>query len=69
MICFACCWERVCVMFLHSIEKALLASAYNRKIHMSIKEKRNGELADIIQNNTPVICLCNFIDMNVSQVF
>ena len=37
MICFACCWERVCVMFLHNVEMAFLAPVYNIKIHMSTK--------------------------------
>ena len=56
-------------MFLHNVEKAFLASVYNIKIHVSTKGRYSGELVDIIQNNAPVNPLCNFIAINVSQVF
>ena len=47
---------------------AFLTPVYNLRVHMSTGGGDSGGLADIIQNNAPVISLCNFISISVSQV-
>ena len=44
------------------------ASVYNLNRHVSTGEGHSWRVAETIQNNAPIVSLCNFIGISISQV-